>query len=168
MKAIIAAVTQNGVIGLDDKIPFDYPEDMRHFKQKTSGSIVIMGRKTYQGIGKPLPNRRNIVISNIAKGLGTLKEDGIETASSFEQAINLTIDDNRDVWIIGGARLYEMGMDYVDKIVLTITPDYEYGRNAIRFPWINPMKFELESILPIGFKDSKLQIVTYNKIICQQ
>lgn len=165
MIGMIAAVTSNGVIGLDDKLPFDYPEDMKHFRNKTKDSIVIMGRHTYQGIGRPLPKRRNIVISKIAKGLGVLKEEGIEIASSLDHAMEMTGGDARDVWIIGGARVYELGMEYADQIVLTLTPDVEYARNAVRFPWINPMKFALKMILPIGHEGSKLQIATYDKII---
>lgn len=163
MIGIIAAVTSNGVIGVDDKLPFNYPEDMKHFRSKTANSIVIMGRHTYQSIGKPLPKRRNIVCSKIAKGLGVLKEDDIEIASSFDDAIDKTVGDERDVWIIGGAKIYELGMEYADKIVLTLTPDFIEANNAVRFPWINPSRFSLKMILPLCPEnpDCKLQVATY-------
>jgi dihydrofolate reductase len=166
MIGIIAAVTQNGVIGVDDKLPFDYPQDMKHFRTKTANSIVIMGRKTYQGIGRPLPKRRNIILSRIAHGLGVIKEDGIEVVKSLDEAMLLTAKDERDVWIIGGSSVYEKGMEYADKIVLTLTPDYNDAHNAIRFPWINPTKFGLKMVLPMCPEDPtcQLQVATYEKI----
>jgi dihydrofolate reductase len=170
MIGIIAAVTVNGVIGLDNKLPFDYSEDMKHFRKTTTDSVVIMGRKTYEGIGRPLPKRRNIVVSKIAKGLGTLKTDGIETASSIKEAMELCSGETRNIWFIGGASVYEEGMLYADKIVLTQTPDYEHGRNAIRFPWINPLVFERSSTMILDEKmweegTSRLYVTTYDKRI---
>jgi len=163
MIGIIAAVTKNGVIGLDGKIPFDYKEDMIHFKQTTLNSTVIMGRKTFEGIGKPLPKRRNIVISRIAKALGTLPKEGIEIVSSLEEGIELAKEDPiKNIWLIGGAFVYEQGMQYANLIKLTITPDVENGKSAIRFPWINPSIFDC-----VGVKcfenNSKLLLATYVK-----
>ena len=166
MIGMIAAVTQNGVIGVENKLPFDYPADMKHFRTTTANSVVIMGRKTFEGIGRPLPKRRNIVISRIAKGLGTLPTDGIEVASCLEKALELTGEDSRDTWLIGGAFVYEEGMAYADKIVLTLTPDIERRTPAIRFPWINPQKFELKTTTLLNPEDlnTPLYVVTYEKI----
>lgn len=167
MIGMIAAVTQNGVIGVDNKLPFDYPEDMKHFRTTTAGSVVIMGRKTFEGIGRPLPKRRNIVISRIAKGLGTLPTEGIETANSLKSAIEMCSAESRPIWLIGGSYVYEAGMEYADLILLTLTPDLELASNAIKFPWINPDKFELQSINPLvpDSSDCKLQLATYIKKI---
>ncbi len=145
MIGMIAAVSSNGVIGLADKncLPFNYSEDLKHFRKTTANSIVIMGRKTYESIGKPLPNRRNIVISRIASGLGILNTEGIEIYSSLESALEACKEDNRDIWLIGGASVYEEGMKFADKIVLTITPDVIKENNVVRFPWINPLLFSI-------------------------
>lgn len=174
MIGMIAAVTSNGVIGVDDKLPFDYPEDMKHFRTTTAGSVVIMGRKTFQGIGRPLPKRRNIVISKIAKGLGVLKTDGIETAGSLKDALAMCTTELPNsgpagepprIWLIGGSSIYEAGMEYADVILLTLTPDVELAHNAIRFPWINPGMFNLQSVKPLVPEnpDCKLQLATYTK-----
>lgn len=132
---MIAAVTTNGVIGVDGKIPFDYPEDMAHFRKTTLDSVVIMGRKTFEGIGKALPKRENIVITS-----QELNIPGIKTFKSIGEAINQ--NKHKDIWLIGGAKIYESGMFYVDKIILTITPNFEFSDKAIRFPWINPVMFK--------------------------
>lgn len=136
MIAMIAAVTKNGVIGVDGKLPFDYPEDMAHFRKSTIDSIVVMGRKTLEGISKPLPKRENCLVSSKAWPYA-----GVETFSSVKEVIDAFKKDKRDIWLIGGAGIYEEGMKYADRILLTITPDIETSNKAIRFPWINPLIF---------------------------
>lgn len=160
MIGMIAAVTQNGIIGVENKLPFDYPADMKHFRTTTANSIVIMGRKTFEGIGRPLPKRRNIIISNKISGV-----DGIEIVSSVDEAIDLTKDDTRDTWFIGGASIYEAGMEFSDKIVLTITPDIELRTPAVKFPWINPLHFKLRGISILNPMDEGtiLHLATYER-----
>lgn len=167
MIGIIAAVTKNGVIGVENKLPFDYSADMKHFRTTTADSVVIMGRKTHEGIGRPLPKRRNIVISKIARGLGTMKTDGIETAGSIQEAMEMCIGETRNIWFIGGASVYEEGMNYADKIVLTLTPDVELRTPAIRFPWISPQRFDCKAITRLNPEDPavELYVATYEKII---
>lgn len=166
MIGLIAAVTQNGIIGIENALPFDYPEDMKHFRTTTANSVVIMGRKTFEGIGRPLPKRRNIIVSKISKGLGTLNVEGIETASSVEDAMAMCKDESRNVWFIGGASVYEAGMQYADQILLTLTPDVELRTPAIKFPWINPSLFKLDSIVSLVPEnlDCKLKLAIYKRI----
>ncbi len=154
---MIAAVTQNGVIGIENKIPFDYKEDLKFFKHKTTGSTVIMGRKTFEGIGRPLPNRDNFVITS-----GTIEREGITTFTSLDDAI-LHADKEKDIWLIGGSKIYEAGMVFADRIVLTITPDVEEREPAIRFPWINPSKFKLKDMLPMS-PGSPLTVAFYVRL----
>lgn len=119
-----------------------------------------MGRKTFEGIGRPLPKRNNIVISS-----RKIEIEGITTfASVSEAALSATM--NQDIWFIGGATIYEAGMEFADKIVLTLTPDYEARTPAVRFPWINPLKFKLERTLKLSPEDPacQLMIATYTKI----
>lgn len=181
MIRMIAAVSSNGVIGIDGKIPFDYPADMKHFRNMTLNSIVIMGRKTFESMGKPLLKRRNIVISKIANGLGTLKSEGIEIYNSIEDALAILEDpiplvgnmdskgqfipyQTKDIWFIGGAKIYEIGMNYADEIHLTITPDRIDDQNAVKFPWINPLNFNLVSRKQLVSGDDDLQYCIYKRI----
>ncbi|CAB4196561.1 FolA Dihydrofolate reductase [uncultured Caudovirales phage] len=162
MIGIIAAVSSNGVIGINDKIPWNYPEDMRHFKQMTENSVVIMGRKTFESIGRPLPKRDNIVITR-----SNLENSQVQTYRSVSQAVymeNKKLSENpKNIWFIGGASIYEEGLLYADKIYLTLVPDYIDDKNAIKFPWINPSIFKLSEILsPI---ETTLKVAIYEKII---
>lgn len=161
MIGMIAAVTQNGVIGVENKLPFDYPADMKHFRTTTANSIVIMGRKTFEGIGKPLPKRRNIIITR-DKNLPFID---IEIASSVKEAIDMTSRTTKDIWFIGGAAIYEAGMEFADKIVLTITPDIELRTPAVKFPWINSLKFKVAEKRQLVPGQDDLSLITYEKII---
>lgn len=168
MIKMIAAVSQNGYIGVDGKLPWHYPEDMRLFVNKTKNSTIIMGRKTFESInGRPLPNRRNIVISRIASGLGVLNNDGIDIFTSVAEALD-TCDDSKDVWIVGGERIYEAGMEFAEEIHLTIVPnwiDVTYGQESARFPWINPLEFSLKQTLALAPEKPELKamVVIYQK-----
>lgn len=161
MIGMIAAVTQNGVIGVENKLPFDYPADMKHFRTTTANSIVIMGRKTFEGIGRPLPKRRNIIITR-EKNLPFID---IEIASSVKEAIDMISGTIKDIWFIGGASIYEAGMEFADKIVLTLTPDVELRTPAVKFPFINPRLFKLRDISVLNPEDTSttLYVATYER-----
>jgi dihydrofolate reductase len=176
MIGIIAAVTQNGVIGVENKLPFDYPEDMKHFRTTTANSTIIMGRKTFEGIGKPLPKRRNIVISRTkvdVPGVETFPSisaagdagafHALEVQFTNEKTGEVKIIPQPNTWFIGGASIYEEGMQHAHKIVLTLTPDVELRTPAIKFPWINPMKFSLDSVMPLS-EGSVLRLATYTAV----
>lgn len=180
MIGIIAAVSSNGVIGIENSLPFNYPEDFKHFKKTTINSSILMGRKTFESIGQPLPKRRNIVISKTLSNI-----DGIEIADSLESAIAIcawSVNQklaksvqgiipeqdsipSENVWLIGGASIYEEGMRFADKIILTLTPDVELRWPAVRFPWINPKNFELKKIEPMENSINNLFIATYDRIV---
>lgn len=138
MIGMIAGISSNGVIGLDGKIPFHHSDDLKFFKSMTLDNTIIMGRKTYESIGKPLPKRRNIVITSS-------KIEGVECFNSLESALETTIPIANvvDTWLIGGASIYQEGMVYADVIYTTVTPDVISGVNVVRFPWINPKEFEI-------------------------
>lgn len=169
MIKIIAAVSKNGVIGVDNTLPWagEFPEDMKHFRTMTKNSIVIMGRKTFESIGnRPLPMRRNIIISRLANGLGCLNAEGAEVYSSVKEAIDKCEGDSRDIWIVGGERIYDAGMEFADEIYLTLIPkwiDTELGQSVARFPFISPDLFKCEdewySQLAAG-----LNVIRYTKI----
>ena len=119
--ALIAAVARNGAIGKDNALLWHLPEDLKFFKRTTLGCPVIMGRKTYDSIGRPLPGRRNIVITRQADWSAS----GVDTASSLTEALSLVADAPK-VFIIGGAQIYEQALPLVQDIVLTeIDADYD-------------------------------------------
>jgi dihydrofolate reductase len=113
--SIIVATGKNNEIGKNGNLLCHLPADLKHFKEITSGHTVIMGRKTFESLPKgPLPNRRNIVISrNVA-----LKIDGAEVYPSLDYAFIKLIDEN-EVFIIGGAQIYEQALPIADKLYLT-------------------------------------------------
>ena len=120
---IIAAVSQNNVIGKNGTIPWHYPEDFKRFKQKTESHIVIMGRRTFASMQyKPLKNRMNIVVSS------QHEFDNVENVKSLQEALllakNSLCDDNTCIWLIGGYRIYEEGLQHADVIDMTYIPEH--------------------------------------------
>lgn len=162
MIGMIAAVSKNGVIGVDGHLPFDYPEDMKHFRKTTANSTIIMGRRTWESIGRVLPKRRNIVISRTK-----VEVEGVETFDAMAHAIMSTKVDSSpfgsSVWLIGGATIYEEGMQYADEIHLTLVPETITASNAVKFPWISPQQFAVRELRPLE-DNSKLMFAVYSKI----
>jgi len=118
--ALIAAVASNGVIGADNRLPWRLPEDMQRFRALTTGHSVIMGRRTWESIGRPLPGRQNIVVTRAAKSAS-----GIEFAASLDQALELArLPD--PVFVIGGEALYRDALPRAQLLYLTeIESDFE-------------------------------------------
>lgn len=112
--AMIAAMANNRVIGKDNQMPWHLPADLKHFKKVTLGKPVIMGRKTYQSIGKALPGRRNIVISRQSGALST----DADWVQSIEQALAL-VQHEAEVMIIGGAEIYRQVLPMADTLYIT-------------------------------------------------
>ena len=141
---MIVARARNGVIGRHGTLPWHLPEDLAHFKRTTMGHTVIMGRKTWDSIGRPLPGRRNIVITRNPQW----QAPGAETATSLEQAIQKCAsaagEADRDVFIIGGAQLYAQALkQHVDSIFLTeIDADFE---GDTHFPTLDPKRWRERS-----------------------
>ncbi len=115
--SIIVAVSENGAIGKNNELLWRLSEDLKFFKRRTSGHAIIMGRKTFDSIGKPLPNRLNIVISRSTD----LKIDGCEIANSLEKAIEIAKNKSEkdEIFIIGGEKIYNLSVNLVNKIYLT-------------------------------------------------
>jgi len=102
------------LIGRDNGLPWHLPADFAHFKAVTMGKPVVMGRKTYDSIGRPLPGRMNIVLSRDP----ALSIEGVTTVTSFEQA-KQAVRDNEELMVIGGSRIYEMLLPVADRLYLT-------------------------------------------------
>lgn len=103
-------------IGFENQLLWHLPKDLKHFKEITSGHPVIMGRKTYESIGKPLPNRTNIVVSRKTAWF----EEGILIVGSIKEAVKFAKKIDEEVFIIGGGKIYEQTMDIVDKLEVTL------------------------------------------------
>jgi dihydrofolate reductase len=112
--ALIAAVARNGIIGAGNRLPWHLPEDLSRFRTLTSGHTVIMGRKTWESIGKPLPNRQNIVVS---RQLG-LRLDGASVAHSIDEALAMAVRPD-PVFVIGGEALYRSALPLAVLLYLT-------------------------------------------------
>lgn len=122
--SIIAAMDNNRLIGNNNQLPWHLPADFAHFKAVTMGKPIIMGRKTYESIGKPLPGRINIVLSRNPD----IAYEGVECVTSFDDAIAL-VPDAEEVMVIGGSTIYEMLLPRVDRLYLTYV-DGEFKGDA--------------------------------------
>ncbi|MFK8040959.1 dihydrofolate reductase [Congregibacter sp.] len=118
--ALIVAAADNGVIGRDNALPWHLPGDLAHFKRTTMGKPILMGRLTYESIGRPLPGRTNIVISRDAG----YAAEGVRCVGSLEEAIELAenialIDGSDELMVIGGAQIYALALPSATRIYLT-------------------------------------------------
>jgi len=117
---LIAAFAQNSVVGINNTLPWHLPEDLKYFKRTTSGKAIIMGRKTYDSIGRPLPNRTNIVITRNSE----FKAEGVQVVSNLQAAIDLAKEVNfingvEEVMIIGGASIYKEALPQAERLYIT-------------------------------------------------
>ncbi|MEK4386068.1 dihydrofolate reductase [Solibacillus sp. FSL W7-1464] len=115
MISLIVAHDENRVIGYQNDLPWYLPGDLKYFKEMTMGKPMIMGRKTYDSIGRPLPGRRNIVITRNTD----FAADGIEVVGSLEEALSL-VEGEEEVMIIGGAQIFEQSMEIADRLYITL------------------------------------------------
>ena len=109
----LVAVSNNNVIGKNNDLPWKLKKDLQHFKNYTTGKTIVMGRKTYESIGRPLPNRRNIIISSTIKSI-----DGAQIFSSLEAALE-ALKHEDEIIITGGSYLFNDTADIVNKLVIT-------------------------------------------------
>jgi dihydrofolate reductase len=131
MRGMLFAVSPEGIIGVGGRIPWHYPGDFRRFRRVTMGKTLIMGRRTFESIGRALPGRRNIVVTG-----RPLAVEGVECVRTLDEAVELA-GEAIDVWFIGGARIYEEAMKYVDVIDVVYVPDHVDGPDAVRAPRID-------------------------------
>jgi dihydrofolate reductase len=114
---IICALSENRVIGKDNKLPWHIPEDLKRFRSITSGHVVIMGRKTYESMGRLLPNRLNILVTTNTD----YHVEGAVIASSLEDAIaKAKVHEKEEIFIIGGGQIFTQALPFTDRLYLTI------------------------------------------------
>lgn len=140
--SLIVAASENDAIGKDNAIPWHLPDDLKFFRKKTEGHPIIMGRKCYESIGRPLPNRRNIIVTRDQ----TYEAPGCEISSSLDEAIMFAGKDHPDeIFVIGGGEIYRLAMPQADRIYMTRVHAEISG--DIFFPKIDPTKWkETESL----------------------
>jgi dihydrofolate reductase len=142
----IAAMAKNRVIGVDNKLPWNIPEDMQYFRDKTKGHIMIMGRKTFESFGgKPLPGRMHIVITRSAKF--KFEHPLVRVVNSLDAAVKEaakhTLQYGKEVFVIGGGEIYRAALPILNRIYLTII-ELEYPGDAT-FPEFDENVFKLIS-----------------------
>lgn len=144
-KIIIVAMDEENTIGKDGDIPWHYSEDMKYFKEKTTGHSVLMGRTTYESLPKdfrPLPDRENIVLTRSNLSLG----ESVKVANSLEEGFEMA--ENEKVFIAGGASIYRQTLDLADKMLITRIPGDHNGDTS--FPEFNEENWKLESSTESG------------------
>lgn len=160
--SLVAAVDSKNGIGLNGKMPWGHiKEDMEFFRGLTTGSTVIMGRVTFESLGnKPLPNRRNIVISSTANVAYYFKYDNLFYESSLENAL-LRLLSEKQIFIIGGESIYKKAIDYADRIFLThIDKDYNCDRF---FPNVDENIFRKEELKNFEYNSIDVKICQYTR-----
>ncbi|UKS25808.1 dihydrofolate reductase [Paenibacillus sp. HWE-109] len=141
--SIIAAASMNGVIGMDELIPWQIPGEQIRFKELTLGKSVIMGRKTFESIGKPLPRRKTVIISRTVQ----ITDANCVTVKSLEQALELLKDED-EIFIAGGGEVYREALPLADKLYLTEV-EKEIAGN-IYFPAFDKESFQLTYKQPVN------------------
>lgn len=159
MLSIIVAKAKNNIIGKDNEMIWHLPEDLKHFKTLTTGHNIIMGRKTFESLGRVLPNRKHIIFSQNPDF--KVKDENVEVVHSLLQIQEL-IESEEETFVIGGAMIYNFLMPYVKKMYVTEI-DEEFEGDAF-FPKINTEKWK-ETSREKGIKDENnnldYEFVTY-------
>ncbi|MDY7223976.1 dihydrofolate reductase [Halalkalibacterium halodurans] len=139
MISFIVAMDKHRLIGKENDLPWRLPADLAHFKRVTSGHTVIMGRKTYESIGKPLPNRRNVVVTRSQ----AYTAEGVDIVHSIDEAIRLTEHEN-ETFVIGGSELFKAFWPHADRMYVTYIDEVFDGDTY--FPEIDGQEWELVSV----------------------
>ncbi|CRF32601.1 dihydrofolate reductase [Brachyspira suanatina] len=162
--SLIAAVDSKNGIGLNGIMPWGHiKEDMQFFRSTTTGYAVVMGRVTFESLGsKPLPNRKNIVISSNINNELSNKYDNLFYEKSFEDTISkLLLEKNNQIFIIGGESIYKKSLDYADIIYLThIDKNYNCDRF---FPEIDTSLFKSDKLKTFLYNDINVNIIKYTR-----
>lgn len=164
--SLIAAVDSKNGIGLNGVMPWGHiKEDMQFFRSTTTGYAVVMGRVTFESLSsKPLPNRKNIVISSNVNTELLEKYDNLSYEKSFEDAVSkLLLEKHNQIFIIGGESIYKKALDYADKIYLTHI-DKEYNCDRF-FPQIDTKLFQSNKLKTFIHNDINVNIFEYTRLL---
>lgn len=128
---LVFAMSDARVIGKANALPWSIPEDLKHFKNVTVGHAVISGRKTYDSVGRPLPNRRNIIVTRDA----TLKREGAEVVTTLEAALALAYETDEEPRVLGGSDIFAMALPLATKMIVTFV--HRDVEGDVHFPVID-------------------------------
>lgn len=137
MIAAIVAMSENRVIGINNDLPWHLPQELKYFKQITTGHTIIMGRKTYESIGRPLPNRKNVVVTRQSN----YEVEGVTVINNLEEYLNEHKEE--DLFVIGGAELFNLSFPYFD--TLYITEIHHKFEGDTFFPVFNKKEWVIKS-----------------------
>jgi dihydrofolate reductase len=154
---IVSAMSKNKVIGRDNTLPWHLPQDLKRFKSLTLNQVVVMGRKTYESLGKSLPNRLNIILTKDTKWKD-IKGDNTYVYYSVEEVLERF--KTRDLFIIGGSEIYKAFMDYADKMEITLIEKDIEGDTF--FPEITE-EWEIENKETHENEDFTYHFITYTR-----
>lgn len=131
--SIVVAVAQNGVIGYQNNMPWHLPNDLRYFKRITLGHTIIMGRRTFESIGRPLPKRTNIVVSRQAPP--QILPQGVYWVASLQEALQLAVQHKEDeVFVIGGGQIYIQALPLANRLYITLIEAMPEGDTFFALP----------------------------------
>lgn len=153
MITLIAACSSNRIIGNDNQLIWNVPGDLKRFKDITSGHPILMGRKTFESIGKPLPKRTNIIITRDK----SYKQDGCHVYNSFEEV--LPIYETQNLFVIGGGEIYQQLLKHADRIELTLI-DKEFEGDA-KFPEIDDKLWDIDKQEDCSCDEFNYHYITY-------
>jgi len=165
--AVIVAAAENGVIGRNNALPWHLPEDLRYFKRVTMGKPIVMGRKTYEAIGKPLPGRTNIVITRNP----AFHAEGVDVVSSLEEALELAghialADGAKELVVIGGAEIYQAAIPKADRLYITeVHASVEGDATLPPIDWARWLEVSRERHAAQAPNNHDYSFVCYNRIV---
>ncbi len=162
MLSIIVAIAKNNVIGKDNQLIWHLPEDLKRFKQLTTGHTIIMGRKTFESLGRVLPNRKHIVLCNDT--ILKIEDENVEVITDIKE-LDKYIQSEEEHFVIGGATIYKLLIPYTNKMYITkIHQEFE---GDVYFPEINKDEWQ-EVFKEKGIKDEKnpydYEYINYERI----
>lgn len=161
MLSIIVAVAENNVIGKDNKLIWHLPEDLKRFKKLTTGHTIIMGRKTFESLGRVLPNRKHVILCNDMEL--NIEDENVEVLEDISM-LKQYIDSTEENFVIGGATIYKLLLPYANKIYLTLI--HEKFEGDVFFPEINEKGWKIVETEK-GLKDEKnpydYEYITYTR-----
>jgi dihydrofolate reductase len=164
--SVIVAVAENKVVGRKNALPWHLSEDLQYFKRTTLGKPIVMGRKTFESIGRPLPGRTNIVVS----GNPDYFAEGVKVVSSLEQALQLAqdvalIDDCRELMVIGGASIYAAAIPVADRLYVTeVHAEVEGDAYLPSIEWANWVESSRERHMAIAPNPYDYSFVVYDRV----
>jgi dihydrofolate reductase len=154
MISIITAMTQAGVIGKGNALPWHIPDELKNFRRLTQGSTVIMGKRTFESIGRPLPNRNNVVL-----GPSDWEAPGIVVCQSIDESLKIAQLYGNDIFVIGGAQTYAQFLPLAQRLVISyIKQDYE---GDVFFPAFNLSEWNV--VQRVGYPE--FEVVTFERIL---